>query len=352
MLVIMKEQATAPDLQRIVDRVEDAGGTAECHKPSETVIVINGCPPSLEDEIRALPGVASVRRKATGLWLVSRERQPQDTVVEVMGRRIGGSNPPAVIAGPCAVESEDQLFQIAEQVQKAGAGLLRGGAYKPRTSPYSFQGLGERGLELLAKVRERFGIPIVTELRDISALDLLLVYEVDVIQVGARSMQNFEILKEVGRAGKPVLLKRGPANSIDEWLNAAEYIMLEGNPQVILCERGIVSAKHSKTRYLLDLAAVPIVQELSHLPVIIDPSHAAGDRRWVPPMARAGVAAGANGLLIEVHHAAELALCDGPQSISPETFRQLMQDLRRRGYIREPMSVPGENVVRLATVVH
>ncbi|MGB5814670.1 MAG: 3-deoxy-7-phosphoheptulonate synthase, partial [Thermoanaerobaculia bacterium] len=216
MLVIMKEQATAPDLQRIVDRVEDAGGTAECHKPSETVIVINGCPPSLEDEIRALPGVASVRRKATGLWLVSRERQPQDTVVEVMGRRIGGSNPPAVIAGPCAVESEDQLFQIAEQVQKAGAGLLRGGAYKPRTSPYSFQGLGERGLELLAKVRERFGIPIVTELRDINALDLLLVYEVDVIQVGARSMQNFEILKEVGRAGKPVLLKRGPANSIDE----------------------------------------------------------------------------------------------------------------------------------------
>ncbi|MGB5889293.1 MAG: N-acetylneuraminate synthase family protein, partial [Thermoanaerobaculia bacterium] len=232
MLVIMKELATAPDLQRIVDRVEDAGGTAECHKPSETVIVINGCPPSLEDEIRALPGVASVRRKTTGLWLVSRERQPPDTVVEVMGRRIGGANPAAVIAGPCAVESKDQLFRIADLVQKAGADLLRGGAYKPRTSPYSFQGLGERGLELLAEVREEFGIPVVTELRDISALDLLLVYDVDVIQIGARSMQNFEILKEVGRAGKPVLLKRGPANSIDEWLNAAEYIMLEGNPQV------------------------------------------------------------------------------------------------------------------------
>lgn len=328
MLVIMKEQAAAADLQRIVDRVEGAGGTAECHRPCETVIVVNGCPPSLEDEIRALAGVASVRRQTTGLWLVSRERQPQDTVVEVMGRRIGGPNPPAVIAGPCAVESEDQLFQIAEQVQKAGAGLLRGGAYKPRTSPYSFQGLGERGLELLARVRERFGIPIVTELRDVSALDLLLVYDVDVIQVGARSMQNFEILKEVGKAGKPVLLKRGASNSIDEWLNAAEYIYKEGNHEIIMCERGIRTFEPS-TRNTLDISAVAVVKELSHLPVIVDPSHSGGHRYLVAPLARAAMAVGADGVLIDVHRAPETARVDGNQALLPDDFSRLMDDLRR-----------------------
>jgi 3-deoxy-7-phosphoheptulonate synthase len=352
MLVIMKKEATAADFERILQRVESAGGTAEIRTPGEVVVVVAGCPPSLEDEIRPLHGVAAVRRNSTGAWLVTRERQPEDTVLEVRGRRIGGSHPPVVIAGPCAVESRKQLFQIAEQVRKAGACLLRGGAYKPRTSPYSFQGLRQQGLELLVEVRERFDLPIVTECRDLSTLGLFKQYKVDVIQVGARNMQNFELLRAVGQSGLPVLLKRGPANSIDEWLQAAEYILLEGNSRVMLCERGIVAPRSSKTRYLLDLAAVPIVKELSHLPVIVDPSHASGDRRWVPALAQAGIAAGANGLLVEVHHAAEQALCDGPQSISPATLLELVDGMRQRGYLAKQQGVPCRGVIRLVGAAH
>jgi len=342
MLLILKSESTQEDRARIMERVQRAGGSAELHTPKESVIVINGCPPSLVDEIGSLPGVASVRRNADGQWLTSREKQPEDTVVEVRGCSIGGTSPPVLMAGPCAVESRDQLCQIAEHVKEAGASFLRGGAFKPRTSPYSFQGLGERGLELLCEVREQFDLRIVTELRDVSALDLFLKHEIDMVQIGARNMQNYEMLRLAGRSGLPVLLKRNPACGISEWLQAAEYILLEGNPQVVLCERGVTAARGSQTRYLLDLAAVPIVKERSHLPVIVDPSHASGDRRWVPALAHAAVAVGASGLLIEVHHAAEQALCDGPQSISPNTFKELVATLDAHRYEvkRPPLRVP------------
>lgn len=348
MLVILKSQSTSQQREQIMKRVKEAGGTAELHVPREAIIVINGCPPSLGDEIRTLPGVASVRRNPSSHWLCSRERQPDDTVLEIGGHRIGGGAPPVLMAGPCAVESRDQLFRIAERVKKVGAGLLRGGAFKPRTSPYSFQGLGEEGLELLCEVRERFDLPIVTELRDVGAMDLFVKYRVDLIQVGARNMQNFEMLRLVGQSGLPVLLKRNPACSITDWLQAAEYVLLEGNSQVALCERGVLAARGAQTRYLLDLAAVPIVKELSHLPVIVDPSHASGDRRWVPAMALAAAAAGAAGLLIEVHHAAEEALCDGPQSISPTTLRELVEALEFRGFL--PAKQPARSPTKLRLI--
>lgn len=348
MLVILKSNSTSYERDQVMKRAKRAGGTAELHVPREAVIVINGCPPSLGDEISALPGVASVRRNTSGHWLCSRERQPEDTVVEIGGRRIGGTALPVLMAGPCAVESRDQLFRIAERVKQVGAGLLRGGAFKPRTSPYSFQGLGEEGLELLCEVREAFDLPIVTEMRDVGAMGLFVKYGVDLVQVGARNMQNFEMLRLLGQSGLPVLLKRNPACSITDWLQAAEYILLEGNSQVVLCERGVIGARGSQTRYLLDLAAVPIVKELSHLPVVVDPSHAAGDRRWVPSLARAAVAAGASGLLIEVHHAAEEALCDGPQSISPTTLRGLVESLESRGYL--PSRQPARNPTRLRLI--
>lgn len=347
MLIILKSGSTRQEREQIIDRVEMACGNAEYHVPREAVIVVNGCPPSLLDEISSFPGVASIRRNANGQWLTSRERQPEDTVVEVRGCRIGGASPPVLMAGPCAVESRDQLFQIAEHVTNVGAAFLRGGAFKPRTSPYSFQGLGERGLELLGEVRERFGLRIVSELRDVSSLDLFIKHEIDMIQIGARSMQNFELLRLVGQSGLPVLLKRNPACSISEWLQAAEYILLEGNSQVVLCERGITAPRGAQTRYLLDLAVVPIVREISHLPVVIDPSHAAGDRRWVPALSQAAIAVGASGLLVEVHHAAEEALCDGPQSISPNTLRELVATLRDRGYLLQRPSVRGPANLRL-----
>lgn len=339
MLVTMKSESTEQDRERILDRVRRAGGSAEVHSPRETVIVINGCPPSVVDEIGLLPGVASLRRSNGGQWLTSRERQPEDTVVEIRGCRIGGDSPPVLMAGPCAVESRDQLFEIAKHVKEAGANFLRGGAFKPRTSPYSFQGLGETGLELLCEVRERFDLRIVTELRDVSAIDLFVKHDIDMVQIGARNMQNYEMLRLAGRSGVPVLLKRNPACGIAEWLQAAEYILLEGNSQVVLCERGVIAARGSKTRYMLDLAAVPIIKEQSHLPVVIDPSHASGDRRWVPALAHAGIAAGAAGLLIEVHHAAEQALCDGPQSISPATLKELVATLDRHAYTLKRTSI-------------
>jgi 3-deoxy-7-phosphoheptulonate synthase len=338
MLVILKSDSTSQERTQIIERVEKAGGSADLHTPRESVIVVNGCPPSLIDEIGLLPGVASVRRLRGGQWLTSRERQAEDTVVEIAGCPIGWGFPPVMMAGPCAVESRDQLFTIAEQVQKVGASFLRGGAFKPRTNPYSFQGLGGRGLEMLCEAREEFGLRIVTELRDVSAIDAFLKHEIDMIQVGARNMQNYEMLRVVGRSGVPVLLKRNPACGIAEWLQAAEYIMLEGNSQVVLCERGITAPRGAVTRYLLDLAVVPILKELSHLPVIVDPSHASGDRRWVPALSRAAVAAGASGLLIEVHHAAEQALCDGPQSISPHALRELVESFRAREYLSDKPS--------------
>jgi 3-deoxy-7-phosphoheptulonate synthase len=246
-------------------------------------------------------------------------------VVRVDGAAIGG-NQLVVIAGPCAVESREQLLAAAHRVRQAGAVILRGGAFKPRTSPYSFQGLEEEGLKLLAEAARQTGLATVTEVVDEYSLELAVQY-VDMLQVGARNMQNFRLLQAVGRSGKPVLLKRGLSATVEEWLMAAEYIMSEGNEQIVLCERGIRTFEQS-TRNTLDLSAVPLVKSLSHLPVIVDPSHATGDRRLVGPMARAAVAAGADGLLIEVHPEPARALCDGPQSLTPAQFAALMEELR------------------------
>jgi len=242
-----------------------------------------------------------------------------------VGDAVIGGRSVAVIAGPCAVEDYEGLLAVARTVKAAGATILRGGAYKPRTSPYSFQGLGREGLRLLAEVGRAVGLPTVSEVVDERSLEEALTY-VDMVQVGARNMQNFVLLRAVGRAGKPVLLKRGLAATVDEWLWAAEYIMAEGNRQVVLCERGIRTFEPA-TRYTLDVSAVPLVRELSHLPVIVDPSHAAGRRQLVAPLARAAVAAGADGLLIEVHHQPERALCDGPQALTPGDFCRLVREL-------------------------
>jgi 3-deoxy-7-phosphoheptulonate synthase len=349
MIIVMEASASEADLQRVLDRIEAAGGTSEIHEPEETLVSVYGCDSDCSAEVASMPGVAQVRPKGSGLWLTSRERRREDTVIEVSGRRVGGAHRPVIIAGPCAVESEDQLFRTAEAVKEAGADMLRGGAYKPRTSPYAFQGMGEQGLELLTRVRERFDLPLVSELRDLTTLPLFLKYEIDVIQIGARNMQNFEILRAVGEVKRPVLLKRGPANTIDEWLQAAEYLMIGGNCDVMLCERGIVPPAHSKTRYLLDLSAVPIARSMCHLPVIVDPSHSTGSRICVGPMAKGAVAAGANGLLIEVHNDPEHALCDGPQSITAAMLREMIEELRQRGYLPEDLDkARGGGVVRPA----
>ncbi len=271
-----------------------------------------------------LPGVAKVIPISKSYKLVSRELHPESSVVNVGDVEIGGDRL-VVIAGPCAVEERERTLEIARQVKRYGAVLFRGGAFKPRTSPYSFQGLGEEGLKILAEVREETGLGIVTEMTSPGQADLMIKY-VDVIQIGARNMQNFELLKCVGRIGKPVLLKRGLAATIEEWLMSAEYILSEGNENVILCERGIRTFERY-TRNTLDLTAVPVIKKLTHLPIIIDPSHATGLREKVSPMARAAIAAGADGLIIEVHTNPEEALSDGPQSLYPHQFKQLMRDL-------------------------
>ena len=287
-------------------------------------IGILGKPGVAEEELRRLPGVAKVTRVKTPYKLVGREMHPQDTLVRVGDVLIGGENI-CVIAGPCAVESLEQALTIGREVKKAGASLFRGGAFKPRTSPYSFQGMEENGLKILSEVRETLGLGVVTEMTSPSQADLMMKY-VDVVQVGARNMQNFELLKCVGRMGKPVLLKRGLSGTIEEWLMSAEYILAEGNRQVILCERGIRTFE-PYTRNTLDLSAIPVLKKLTHLPIVVDPSHATGMREKVSPMARSAVAAGADGLMIEVHHDPDHAMSDGPQSLYPHQFRQLMRDI-------------------------
>lgn len=271
-----------------------------------------------------LPGVAKVVPISRPYKLVSRELHPEDTVVRVGDVEVGGPRI-VVFAGPCAVESREQAMTIARQVKSAGAVLFRGGAFKPRSSPYSFQGLGEEGLKILAEVREETGLRIVTEMTSPGQADMMMKY-VDAVQIGARNMQNFELLRSAGRIGKPVLLKRGLSATMEEWLMSAEYVLSEGNDQVILCERGIRTFERY-TRNTLDLSAIPILKKLTHLPIIIDPSHATGIREKVSPMARAAIAAGADGLLVEVHHDPAHALSDGPQSLYPLQFEQLMRDL-------------------------
>jgi 3-deoxy-7-phosphoheptulonate synthase len=324
MLVVMDALATDEQIERVCAEIADVGYTAHpMPGPTRTAIGITGNRgPILEAaRIERLPGVHALIRVTAPYKLVSREFHEADSHVTVKDVTFGGTDI-VVIAGPCTVESREQLLTVAQAVKAAGATMLRGGAYKPRTSPYAFQGLGEEGLRLLAEVRAITGLPIVTEAMDTETLPLVREYA-DMIQIGARNMQNYALLKAAGRSERPVLLKRGFAATVKDLLLAAEYILNEGNNNVVLCERGIRSFDDT-ARFTLDLGAIPAIKELSHLPVIVDPSHAAGDWERVLPMARAAVAAGADGMIVEVHPNPAFALCDGQQSLVPERFATMM----------------------------
>jgi 3-deoxy-7-phosphoheptulonate synthase len=328
MLVVMKPQATPEEVEAVCERIKALGFRAHpMPGAGRTAVGITGNSGAIEQGgLEDLPGVAEVVRITKPYKLVSRDVKQEDTIINFPGTNasIGGRNL-AVIAGPCSVESREQAFAAAEQVARAGAQFFRGGAYKPRTSPYAFQGIGEDGLKIMAEIRDTFGLRIVTEALDNESLDLVAEYA-DVIQIGARNMQNFSLLKRAGRTRKPVMVKRGMSATLDELLMAAEYVMSEGNYQVILCERGVRTfADH--TRNTLDLSIVPAVQRASHLPIIVDPSHGTGKRNMVLPLARAGVAVGADGLMVEVHHDPDKALSDGAQTIFPEQFRELMEEI-------------------------
>ena len=337
MLIVMKMDATAEQVEGVVRKVEAQGLKAHPIAGAQrTAVGITGNIGIVESALfESLDGVLEVIRVSHPYKLVSREFREADSIVEVAGVRFGGPEL-VVIAGPCSVESYEQTLAAARQVKAQGAQILRGGAFKPRTSPYSFQGLGAEGLEILDRVRAETGLPIVTEALDIDVLDA--VAEVaDMVQIGARNMQNFTLLRRAGACGKPVLLKRGMNATLDEWLLAAEYVLDQGNAEVVLCERGIRTfADH--TRNTLDLSVVPAVKRISHLPVIADPSHAAGRRDTVLPLARASLAAGADGLMIEVHERPEEALSDGAQALLPDQFEQLMAEARQIAPVldREP----------------
>jgi 3-deoxy-7-phosphoheptulonate synthase len=328
MILVLKKDVTEEMVDQIIHRVEKLGLAVHISRGVErTIIGVIGD----EDILRAhpmdsFPGVEKILPILKPYKLCSREFRQENTVVNVDGEEVGGRRL-AIMAGPCTVENRDSLFTTAEEVKKGGARFLRGGAFKPRTSPYSFQGLGKEGLDYLKEAREQFGLKIVTELMDPRDTELVLEYA-DIVQIGARNMQNFRLLKEVGQHRKPVLLKRGLSASIKEWLMSAEYIMAEGNYNIILCERGIRTFENY-TRNTLDLGAVAAVKELSHLPVIVDPSHGLGRWKLVPSMCLAAVAAGADGLLVEVHNRPGEALCDGAQSLTPSRFAGLMGDIGR-----------------------
>lgn len=326
MLIVMDHNATEADVARVVDAITRMGLSAHTI-PGEQRIAIGVTgnrgavdPAALEN----LHGVLEVIPVSHPYKLVSREFHPDDTVVSIGGVPVGGRTV-TVIAGPCAVESKERMVEVARSVKERGAKLLRGGAFKPRTSPYSFQGLGEEGLRILAHAREATGLPVVTEVLDTATVDLVAAWA-DCLQIGARSMQNFELLKAVGRTGKPVLLKRGMSATLEEFLLAAEYVLSEGNPNVVLCERGIRTFSDF-TRNTLDLSVIPAVKRLSHLPILVDPSHGTGKRNKVIPMSRAAIAAGADGLAVEVHDRPEEALSDGPQALTPDLFGELMAQI-------------------------
>ena len=326
MLVVMEAGARPEQVEAVVRHIEKMGLRAHpIPGANRTAIGVTGAQGVADPSIvETFPGVREVIRVTHPYKLVSREAKPDDSVISVGGVDVGG-NGIVVIGGPCAVESLEQTRTIAEGIKRGGGQLLRGGAYKPRTSPYSFQGLGEEGLEILARVREEFDLPVVTEAIDEASLKLVDAYA-DCIQIGARNMQNFSLLKAAGRARKPVLLKRGMAATLEELLLSAEYIMSEGNYNVMLCERGVRTfADH--TRNTLDLSVIPAIKRISHLPILADPSHGTGKRNKVAPMSRAAIAAGADGVIIEVHHKPEEALSDGPQSIVPEAFAQIVREV-------------------------
>jgi 3-deoxy-7-phosphoheptulonate synthase len=322
----MSEAATEQEINHVIDRIREAGYQPHVTKgTSRTIVAAVGSGRRHELEaLRAAAGVEDVVAIAQPFKLVSRQVKPHRTVVEVGGVAIGGETV-TVIAGPCSVESREQLIATAEAVKSAGATLLRGGAYKPRTSPYDFQGLGIEALKILREARDRTGLPVVTEVMATEDVDMICEYA-DMLQVGARNMQNFALLRRLATVEKPVLLKRGPSATVKEWLLAAEYLLAGGNPQVVLCERGIKTFE-TETRNTMDLAAVALARELSHLPVIADPSHGTGKQSLIGAMSRAAIAAGADGLMVEVHPCPERALSDGPQSLDFAGFEKVMQGL-------------------------
>jgi 3-deoxy-7-phosphoheptulonate synthase len=328
LLVVMRKDATAEQIKGVVEAIEARGFKAHPIPGAQrTAIGMTGNKGALEAPVfESLPGVLEVIPVSHAYKLVSREVKNEDSVVRIGGVAVGGPEL-AVVAGPCAVESMEQTLIVARALKAAGAHILRGGAFKPRTSPYSFQGLGEEGLRILAEARAATGLPVVTEALDNEGVDLVERYA-DAIQIGARNMQNFSLLKKAGRAKKPIVLKRGMSATLEEFLMSAEYILSEGNYDVILCERGVRTFSDF-SRNTLDLAIVPAVKRLSHLPILVDPSHGTGRREKVAPLSRAAVAVGADGLMIEVHHDPNRALSDGPQSITPEMFVEVIRDLRQ-----------------------
>lgn len=338
MLIVMKSDATDGQVRAVVRVIEELGYRAHpMPGTSRTAIGITGNQGSVDpSHFENLPGVSEAVRVSKPYKLVTLDIRTEKTIVQVGDATIGGDEL-AIIAGPCAIENRAQAFAVAEAVRRSGAKFFRGGAFKPRTSPYAFQGLGEAGLKILAEIRETYGLKIVTEAMDEAGMDLVEHYA-DVIQIGARSMQNFTLLRRAGKSRLPVLLKRGLSATLDEWLLAAEYIMSEGNYQIVLCERGIRTfAQH--TRNTLDLSAIPAVRRISHLPVIVDPSHGTGKNYMVTPLARAGVAVGADGLIIEVHDQPDRALCDGAQALTIEQYEQLVSEVRAIHEVIAPAAV-------------
>jgi len=327
MIIIMKPKATDEEIRKVKDIIEGKGLEVNLSKGDTYYIIGVVGDTSVIDpkKMQVLKGVDRVMKVQEPFKKANRIFKPEDTVVDVQGSIVGGSRL-GVMAGPCSVESEEQIIEIAKRVKAAGANFLRGGAFKPRTSPYSFQGLELEGLKLLKTAKQETGLPIVTELMSTDYIDTF-VEEVDVIQIGARNMQNFDLLKQIGRTNKPILLKRGLSATIEEWLMSAEYIMAGGNENVILCERGVRTFE-TITRNTLDLQAVPVIKKLSHLPIIVDPSHAGGYAYLVEPMAKAAIMAGADGLMIEVHNDPENALSDGQQSLTPDQFDKLMEKIK------------------------
>ena len=334
MIVVMAPGTAQPDLDNIRVRIEDRGLRAQINTGAErTVIgVMGSIPPDFKDEMELMNGVDEVIIISKPYKLASKEFHPDDTIIKVGDAVIGGPKP-VIMAGPCSVEDEEQMVSTAKAVKAAGASILRGGAFKPRTSPYSFRGMGEDGLKLLQLAKQETGLPIITEVMATADVETVAKYA-DILQIGARNMQNYNLLDEVGLIGKPVMVKRGLAASYEEWLLAAEYVMAGGNEQVILCERG-VRGFETFTRFTLDVAAVPVIKRLSHLPIVADPSHSTGKWYLVTPVALASVAAGAHGLLIEVHPNPDQAKCDGPQSLTFENFDLLMEQVNAIASVRK-----------------
>ncbi len=328
MLVVMKNDATEAQVKAVIKEIEGMGyrGVPMPGVQRTAVCIVGNTGPVDDSGLLVLDGVKETVRVTKQYKLVSRETHPQPTAITIGDVKIGGGKP-IIMAGPCAVESEEQALTIARLVKKSGARVFRGGAFKPRTSPYSFQGLGEEGLKILAKVRDETGLLIITEAIDDSSLELVDKYA-DIIQIGTRNMHNYSLLRHAGHASKPVLLKRSFAATIEEWLMSAEYISSEGNSRIILCERGIRTFSDN-TRNTLDLSAIPSVKQVSHLPIIVDPSHAAGRRDYVIPLSKGAIAVGADGLLVEVHHDPPHALSDGAQSLYPEQFDELIREIKR-----------------------